>query len=60
MRRWKTVPFGMKKIVHTTPTWHPNVEPNKTRARREIKNDIKKQLDEYLMSECNYCHMRAA
>ena len=38
------VPYGQKKVVHTTATWHPNPEPDKgaerARQRKVVANDV--------------------
>ena len=43
--RYRTVPYGKKKLRFGTPHWHPDHEPNKSLARRQGKKEVEDELE---------------
>ena len=45
MKRTRIVPYGQKKVAHSSATWHPHPEPNKGAERQQIvREDVRTAL----------------
>ena len=51
VRRWRMVPYGAKKMLLTSKTWHPNPEPSKAAVRQESQRSMADEIREAL-EEC--------